>query len=498
MRKYGLESAVFLCGAAVMIYELIGSRMLAPYLGTSLIVWTSLIGSILLSLSIGYWYGGRIADRKAEARTFSRIILFSGVLIGLSRYLYYDLLFMIDYAFPNLIAKSVVSTILLFVAPSILLGMVSPYAVKLKVKELSDMGRDVGNLYALSTAGSISGTFLAGFFLIPHLGTNAVLTILSILLVVLSLLCLPKCHLKEGAVLVFAFLAILVLTGYLQGKYAIKDYVLDTDTQYSRVQISDDFYGTKTVRTMKINGENSSGMSLKDPDLLSQYTKYYRMADHFNPDLKKALMIGGAGYVYPVDFLDKHREASLDVVEIDPKVTELARKYFRLKNDSRMRIYHEDGRMFINKTATKYDAIFNDAFTSVYSIPYQLTTIEAIRKMYELLNDNGVVIVNIISFIDGRSNKFLRAEYKTFKKVFPQVYLFPVAESANPNIAQNIMLVALKSGKPAVMVSNKSEINHYLSHLWKQEVKVDLPVLTDDYAPVDYYNLRAVQTKFTM
>ncbi|NTV93777.1 MAG: fused MFS/spermidine synthase, partial [Chlorobiaceae bacterium] len=322
MRKYMLESAVFLCGAAVMIYELIGSRMLAPYLGTSLIVWTSLIGVILASLSIGYWYGGRIADRKAEAVIFSRIIFFAGMLIGLTTYLYYDLLFMISHAFSNLMAKSFISTVLLFVAPSILLGMISPYAVKLKVKELSDMGRGVGNLYALSTAGSIGGTFLAGFVLIPHLGTNAVLKVLSVLLAVCSLFCLPRRQMKEGVALFLVFLAIHAGAGFLSRKYAIQDWILDTDTQYSRIQISDDLYNLRWVRLMKINGQLSSGMFRSDPDLLIPYTKYYRLAAHFNPGLKKALMIGGAGYVYPMDFLDRNGNASLDVVEIDPKVTE--------------------------------------------------------------------------------------------------------------------------------------------------------------------------------
>ncbi|NTW60882.1 MAG: fused MFS/spermidine synthase [Nitrospirae bacterium] len=493
MRKYMLESAVFLCGAAVMIYELIGSRMLAPYLGTSLIVWTSLIGVILASLSIGYWYGGRIADRKAEAVIFSRIIFFAGMLIGLTTYLYYDLLFMISHAFSNLMAKSFISTVLLFVAPSILLGMISPYAVKLKVKELSDMGRGVGNLYALSTAGSIGGTFLAGFVLIPHLGTNAVLKVLSVLLAVCSLFCRPRRQMKEGVALFLVFLAIHAGAGFLSRKYAIQDWILDTDTQYSRIQISDDLYNLRWVRLMKINGQLSSGMFRSDPDLLIPYTKYYRLAAHFNPGLKKALMIGGAGYVYPMDFLDRNGNASLDVVEIDPKVTELAQRYFGLKSYDRMRIYHEDGRAFINRTASKYDAIFNDAYSSLFSIPYQLTTIEAIRNMYSLLNDNGVVMVNIISSLEGQGSKFLRAEYKTFMNVFPQVYLFPVEISGNPNIVQNIMLVALKSGKQAVITSSNREYNDYLSHLWQQKVTADLPILTDDFAPVDYYIMGAIQ-----
>jgi spermidine synthase len=204
-------------------------------------------------------------------------------------------------------------------------------------------------------------------------------------------------------------------------------------------------------------------------------------------------MIGGAGYSYPKDYLKKFPDARLDVIEIDPMLTELAKRYFNLKDDKRLVIYHEDGRTFLNRTKKKYDVIFGDAFTSYYALPYQLTTRETVQKMYEMLNDDGVILINIISSIEGEKGKFLRAEYATFKTVFPQVYLFPVNEFNDGSKVQNIMLIALKSKQKPAFRNNDPELNKYLQHLWKTEIKKDVPILTDDYAPVDAYTMKIIK-----
>jgi len=227
-------------------------------------------------------------------------------------------------------------------------------------------------------------------------------------------------------------------------------------------------------------------MYLNKDTLVYEYTKYYHLAKHFHPDFKTTLMLGGAGYSYPKSFLNSYTEATIDVVEIDPKVTELAKKYFNLKENSRLSIYHEDGRVYLNKIQKKYDVIFGDA-SSHYSLPYQLTTKEAIQRKYDILNDDGVVILNIISAIDGEKSKFLRAEYATYKRIFPQVYLFPILEPNDGNKVQNIILIALKSKDNQNFNNADIELNEYLQHLWKKEIDDDIPILTDDFAPVDYY-----------
>jgi len=236
-----------------------------------------------------------------------------------------------------------------------------------------------------------------------------------------------------------------------------------------------------------------TAMFLDSDDLAAAYSYFYRLDKFFNSNIKKGLVLGGGGGTIVKDFLKRFPKGRLDVVEIDPMVIQLAQKYFYLKDNHRFRVFYEDGRIFINRTDNKYDAIYIDVFKSFYSLPYQLTTLEAVQEIYRLLNDNGVVLVNIFSAIEGNKGKFLRAEYLTYKQVFPQVLTFLV-NSPNPEIAQNIMLIAVKSNKnnyeqnmldPEI----ETEIRGYLKHLHKKEIKTDMPVLTDEYAPVDNYIL---------
>ena len=199
MKKYLLEVVVFLCGAIVMILEIVGARVLAPYLGTSIFVWTSLIGIILGSLSLGYWWGGKLADRRPSYRAFALIICLSGIFVTLITFSKEIVLLAIQGAISDVRMGAAVATLALFAVPSVLLGMVSPYAVKLRVDDLDKSGATVGYLYAISTIGSIIGTFLAGFVLIAYFGNTRILLVLAIALVVTSLLAYSAAFSKTPA-----------------------------------------------------------------------------------------------------------------------------------------------------------------------------------------------------------------------------------------------------------------------------------------------------------
>jgi len=492
LNKYILEIVVFVCGAVVMIFELVGSRILGPYLGTSIFVWTSLIGVILGSLSLGYYWGGKIADKRPNFENLSLIIFISAILIGLTTLTKDYWLISLQSSIMGSKIVSVLGSIILFSPASICLGMISPYAVKLKMDNLDTSASTVGNLYAISTMGSIFGTFLAGFYLIPYFGTNKLLIILLITLIIMSLILSIKQFLKIKLffllIIIIGGLTMNVFSSVILREVGFSNFI-DTDTEYNRIWIYDHIDKTtgRLVKTMGINNENHSSMFLDSDELVNEYTKYYNLAEHFNPNFKKALIFGGAGYSYPKSFLERYKEATIDVVEIDPKVTELARLYFRLKDNRRLAIYHEDGRVYLNRTKEKYDAIFGDAFGSHYSIPYQLTTKEAVEKKYDILNDNGVVILNIISALEGEKSNFLQAEYLTYMSIFSQVYIFPVMETEDGNQVQNLILVALKSDKIPTFTSKNDELNMHLGNLWKKPIETNFPILTDDFAPVDYY-----------
>lgn len=492
-----LELIVFLCGGVVMILELVGSRILAPYLGTSIVVWTSLIGIILASLSIGYWYGGRLADRRPTDRAFAVIILISAALVALIPLLKGPVLDLLQRTVANFSINAILATIILFAPPSIALGMVSPYAVRLRMENLTTSGATVGRLYAISTIGSIAGTFLAGFYLIAYFGSTKILLVLAGILLVTSALAYGRGLMAARAVLLLALIAIFV---FLSGQEFVlaNQGILNIDTRYSRVTIHpsvDPVSGRRTLAMVTNPQETQSAMYIDDPaDLVLRYTRFYRMVHHFRPDVQSALMIGGAGYSYPKNYLASFPQARLDVVEIDPDFTRLAREHFRLGSDPRLTVYHEDGRTYLNRTTAKYDVIFGDAFSSFYSVPYQLTTIETVRRIHAALNDNGIVLMNIISSIEGETGEFLRAEFNTYRAVFPQVHLFAVRSPEQGVEVQNVMLVAFKSSAEPSFVSSNSEMKRYLAHRWTKPVAADMPILTDDHAPVDTYMLKVIRS----
>jgi len=489
MNKYVLSIAVFICGAVTMIMEIVGSRVLAPFLGTSIVVWTALIGVIMGSLSLGYFLGGRVADRKPSAHIFSAIIFTGGIFVVLLVFLKTPILTLVQYRIDNVYAGALTAILSLFAAPSILLGMVAPYAIRLKIESVESSGATAGNIYALSTLGSIAGTFTAGFFLIPLLGSTNIFFLLAALLFVTSVMVSAKRLFKTKiSLLIFALAVFFALAA--KPELLWPKGTVDIDTLYNRLLIVTNMNSAHPARSLIMDPYGiQSAMYLDSDELVFDYTKFFRLAGYFRPDIKKALLFGGAAYTYPRDFLYRSPEATMDVVEIDPGMTAMARKYFRLTDDPRLNIFHQDARVFLNKTASRYDVVFGDAFNSRLSIPYQLTTREAVEKLYDCLNDGGVAMINLISAIDGDKGKFLRAELATYRAVFPQVYIFPIVSANNAYDPQNIMLVALKSDKVPDFASEDPSYESDLQHLWTGKVATDMPALTDDYAPVDYYNM---------
>jgi spermidine synthase len=484
-----LEAIVFICGAVVMILELVGSRILAPYLGSSIIVWSSLIGIILGCLSLGYWWGGKLADRNQSYRTLSLIIFFAGVLtatIALSKAFTLD--YLQRYA-GSIHLSSTLATIILFAPPSILLGMVSPYTVRLKIKDLNEAGRTVGTMYAISSVGSIFGTFLGGFLLIAYLGTTKILFVLALVLVATSVMASLQDRLLKAAGAVLLIGTWFGVQSYERDLANLGFH--DIDTPYSRVFIypSAADQNARPTRVMTTHPRAvQSAMYVDDPiSLALNYTKFYQLVAHFRPEFKKVLMLGGGGYSFPKYALAHYPHVQMDVVEIDQEVTGLAERFFALASNPRLCVFHQDARSFLNTTENKYDAVLGDTFTSHYSIPFHLSTLEAVQRTYNTLLEDGVALVNLLGAIEGKDGRFLRAEYRTFQAVFPRVYLFLVADPEDPRRWQNVMLVALKTNTEPCFRNEDPELDRMLAHLWRGPIVEDLPLLTDDYAPIDHY-----------
>ena len=490
-KNFILEITVFVCGALVMVYEIIGSRLLSPYLGASTYVWTGLIGVILAALSLGYWLGGNWADKKPDIKILSSVIFLAGGAVSLTM-LFKDLILaLIAESSAILEVKSLLAAFLLFAPASVLFGFVTPYAVKLKMSSLADTGKTVGRLYALSTVGSILGTFSAGFFLIPFVGSEKTLYLIGASLIGLSILLVPF-TLKPFNLMILILFIFGIGVNEFRNYYLFRTNDLrDIDTEYSRVQIfnSKDNDGSE-IRAMAIDPFFIQSAIFPDSDkLVFDYTKYYHLIRHFKPDFQNTLMIGGAGYSFPKDYLRKYPDADISVVEIDPQMTEIAKKYFRLNENPRLNIIHRDGRIFLNHAeSNKYDAVLMDAFGSLFSVPFQLTTIEAVTQINRVLKDDGIVIFNLGGVISGDAGKFLQAEYRTYAQIFPQVYLFKVNADYTDFQLQNLVIVACKSKNKPVFESRDPEIAYLLTHLYSQDMQSPTEILTDDLAPVEYYN----------
>ena len=491
LKKFILELTVFVCGALVMIYEIIGSRLLSPYIGASTYVWTSLIGVILAALSLGYWLGGRIADRRPELKILAFVLFLAGGLVSVTILLKDLILSFVAQMPAGLEIKSVVAAVLLFAPASVLLGFVTPYAVKLKITTLEDAGKTVGRLYALSTVGSILGTFLAGFVLIPMVGSEKTLYLIGASLIGLSVLLAPFALSRLNV-------AVLVLFVFGIGITELKNHFLrrtndlhDIDTEYSRVQVfkTIDPKTKKEIRAVATDPFFVQSAMFTDSDELAlEYANFYHLLKHFKPDFQNTLLIGGAGYTFPNEYLKKYPAAKMDVVEIDPQMTEIARKFFRLKEHADLNIIHEDGRVFLNQSAAdKYDVVLMDAFGSLFSVPFQLTTVEAVQNINRVLRDDGVIIFNLGGAIKGEASKFLQAEMKTYRQVFPKVYLFKINHEYTDEQLQNLIIVACKN-ENTVLTSGDAETSRLLKHLYVDEESSEIEILTDDLAPVEYYN----------
>jgi spermidine synthase len=487
--EYALFIIVFLSGAITMVLELVGSRMLAPFVGTTIYVWTSLISIVLASLSLGYFIGGKIADKGPSYKKLSLILLFAAEAILLIIILRDPLFSLLQEHISDVRTRAVLATIALFSLPSFLFGIISPYAVKLKLHSIRHSASTVGNLYAIATIGSIVGTILAGFFLISYLSITQILLFLSLTTLIASILAYAGAY--KGIKIVIFFLLLLGVVWEHTSATALANqgmYEKQTTYQSVRVFVDADPLTNRPIKVLGISGLWHSAQFLDSDELVFSYLRHYRLADHFNSDLHRALMVGGGAYTYPRDFLKKHPESVIDVVEIDPALVTIAKEHFGLEDDPRMHIFHTDGRIFINETKNTYDVIFLDAYGK-YDIPFHMATAEFANRMYQVLGKNGIVIANIISSIEGRESGVLKTNYKALSAVFPHVYIIPT-DTDDVFAKQNVMLIALKSPAEPSSQSTSPELQSYLDRrVQRDNYAKGIQPLTDDFAPLELYSL---------
>lgn len=484
MKKYRLEIIVFLSGAIEMGLELLASRILSPYVGSSNVVWTSIIGIILASMSLGYWYGGRKAEENIGQDKLAEILLeatFFTSLIPLFETLFVKRIAGLS---NNLILSAILCAIIVFSIPSFLLAMISPIAVKIKTEKTSDVGASSGGISALSTLGSIIGTFFMGFILIPNIGVSNINIGITLILTVMSIIIRENRDKRYFYLVMFivSLSVICIIVGKNIFKKSNPNIILDTDSQYSRIWVTNVKNQKENYKTLQVDMGLESYLDTNSNEMGAEYLKFYDLFDYYNKNAKNTLLIGGAAYTYPIHYLNKYSDKNIDVVEIDDKMTKIAEEEFGLNlNDDRIKVYSQDGRSFFNYSKNKYDTILIDAFKGL-NAPFELTTYEALENAKTLLNDDGLVITNIISGIEGNEADFLKYEYATYKAVFDDVKVFKVKEIRTPEETQNLILVGIK-GNLNIDDERKNEYS-YLLDRELTGIESDKKIVTDDFAPI--------------
>ena len=500
-----LPFSVFITGACVLIVEVVALRVLSPYYGNTIFTVSSVLSVILAALSVGYYAGGRYADRHPSKQSFFKIILLSGIALVLFHFLGLIILPILSVSLTMTIAP-LISSLCLFFLPALLLGTLSPYAVKLQSVESPQegVGSVAGKIFFFSTLGSIVGSLLAGFILIPCFGIDHIFIGCGIILFILGFI--PLTVLGFPTKRLFQFLLGMLILTFLT-LFAVKeikgDVLYTKDGIYEKITIYEDEIDGRPVRFFEQDRSSSGAMFLdsKDPtDLPYHYTKYYSIYKAFKPDIAHALVIGGGAYSIPKALLAELPEATIDVSEIEPLLFELAKKYFRAKDDPRLHNYTEDGRRLLQDSSKQYDFILSDVYYSLFSIPSHFTTQEFFKIAKDKLSDNGIFVANLIGDLSRQEPSLIMAEIKTFQTVFPNSYFFAV-DSPEKTTLQNIMFVGYNSDKKIdlndpVILQNKDGT---IRSLKDKIINVDrfnlssYPILTDNFSPVEYLTSKVLK-----
>ena len=492
MNRY-LFGTVFLTGASVLILEVAAVRILTPYYGSSLHVFSSVLTVILAALSVGYWYGGARADARQSIDELYTLITSSGVLVLALLLIATIVLPKFGLIFPISFGPLIFSFILFFL-PAFILGIVSPYIIKLQsvYTPAEEIGSVVGKTFFWGTMGSIVGSIASGFWLIPMIGVELSITFVSIILIsvgVVTPLFLNRPLRKRWGI--GALTAVLIFGSclYILTIQRASTFVHQSNGLYSSIIIRDTTIYGKPARLLNRDTNNSSAIFLDTKDLVFDYTQFANLYSTLKPDARKMLMLGGGAYTIPRSIVASDPQIEIDVVEIEPTLFTLAQEYFDLSDTSRITNYTQDARVFLTQTDTEYDVIFVDLFSTNLAAPFHLTTFEYYTLLHDHLTEGGVLILNYVGKPKVESPSLTGSVIKTLVSVFPDMQGFMI----NPKHitrSQNIMFVAQKN----TSLGNLPEsLPAHSAPLILEEMKLDLSIyasneeylLTDDHAPIE-------------
>jgi spermidine synthase len=481
-----LTVLVFVAGAAVLAVELLGTRVLGPFYGVSLYLWTAQITVALLALSVGYAVGGRWADRGPRMERLCQVLLGAGAWLLVLPWLRDPVLRLSEPL--GLRAAVLVASLLLFAPPLTLLGMVGPYAIRLRASSLEEVGRTAGNLYALSTIGSVLAALLTGFVLVPYVGVGKLIFGVGALLVALGLLGLLSARRAASSVGAALALAPVAFFGF-GASHELPDpergLLSIEHSPYAEIRVVE----RDGIRTMLIDGGSHTIVDASSLESLFPYVHVVDLLNFVIADPGRMLLVGLGGGSLARLFARQGWE--VEAVEIDPVVTHVARRDFGL-TEAEARVHHADGRGYFLKDERQYDAIVLDAFGSS-SIPFHLVTREAFALVARRLAPGGVLAINVECV--GWNDVLVRSLAATLRQEYAHVLALPIAEP--PDRLGNLILMAsqrqitLATALPPThdRFTSVYDQNHAWDNRFEPPVEGAI-VLTDDLNPVDLWSDR--------
>jgi MFS family permease len=493
----------------VMAIEMAASRLIGEFFGSPLTIWAILIGMVMIYLTIGYTLGGRLADRRPEPSVLYGLVAWAAFATGMIPALSVPLLAWAQRGLSNVVAGlyigALVGVLALFSVPLILLGCVSPFAIRLAMREMDMAGRTAGSIYALSTVGSILGTLLPPFVTIPFWGVFLTFYAFALLLLLVSAIGSKRWY-HFLLLLVIAVLAVLFLTGVWKGGRRPPPgtvLVHERESAYNYIQV---YQEGDDLRLALNEGQAIHSYyplrfeRTRDPMDLLSYGPWdfflivpYFAPDQMEDDFSSLCLIGSAAGTIPKQYGAVYGEqVQVDGVEIDPQIVDVGRKYFAMdEEESRgiLEVHVQDGRYFLATSPDRYDIIAIDAYRQPY-IPFHLTTQEFFQEVRVHLTTNGVVAINVGHVVDDM--RLVDAIAATMNSVFPDVYTLDLP---GRTVRNTLVIAPLQSSTLADFRNNVSKLEHPVlqrladyafGRATLEEWDGTGLVFTDDRAPVEY------------
>ncbi len=465
-----------------MVFELTAARLLAPTLGGSVYVWTSVIGVIIAALSLGVWLGGIMADKRQVKSDIAWLVLTCSLSISSMLVVQSGTLAWLGASDYDQRLKGVLASLILFAPTSFLIGSIGPYLAKFNVKSLESTGQSIANLDAMNALGGIFGTFLTGFLLFSILGTRGIFLALVLLLVALSWIITPRLRVKQRATFSITIGTLALLS--ILAVQRMTTFPVSIDTATSHYTIAQGALGSQAVRVLSTGPRASqSGMDMNNPNkMIFWYTNELANVVQVLGEPENILVLGGGAFTLPVHLARQYPAARIDSVEIDKGLTKIAKDYFYLPGLSNLNIINEDARTYINNTKNKYNIVIVDVYSDM-NVPFTFMTREYGVNIADILKKDGALLVNAIGSRSGSCGQLLQSTIAPYAAQFPQAWAKKNPTSSDSNAANYVAYFSLQE-PPSQLLEQK----YY--PLQTSESKL----MTDNFAPIEPIQYRCADS----